>query len=49
MSTVMPFVVVVAFTWNLDVPYTSAMMGMPFAAPSIAEGPASCWRSRLNG
>ena len=33
-------VVVVAFAWNLGVHYTGAVMGMPFAARSIAEWPA---------
>lgn len=32
--------VVVAFAWNLGVHYTGAVMGMPFAARSIAEAPA---------
>lgn len=32
--------VVVAFAWNLGVHYTGAVMGMPFAAHSIAEWPA---------
>ena len=34
------FLVVVAFAWNLGVHYTGAVMGMPFAARSIAEWPA---------
>lgn len=33
-------VVVAAFAWNLGVHYTGAVMGMPFAARSIAEWPA---------
>ncbi|MFI5271754.1 MAG: inorganic phosphate transporter [Ktedonobacterales bacterium] len=33
-------IVVVAFAWNLGVHYTGAVMGMPFAARSIAEWPA---------
>ncbi|MGH2515047.1 MAG: inorganic phosphate transporter, partial [Ktedonobacterales bacterium] len=33
-------VVVVAFAWNLGAHYTGAVMGMPFAAHSIAEWPA---------
>lgn len=32
--------VVLAFAWNLGVHYTGAVMGMPFAARSIAERPA---------
>ena len=33
-------IVVLAFAWNLGVHYTGAVMGMPFAARSIAERPA---------
>jgi PiT family inorganic phosphate transporter len=40
LALVILVVVVVAFAWNLGVHYTGAVMGMPFAARSIAEGPA---------
>src|SRR5512147_1433 len=40
MSSIILFIVVVAFAWNLGVHYTGAVMGMPFAARSIAEWPA---------
>ena len=33
-------IVVIAFAWNLGAHYTGAVMGMPFAARSIAEWPA---------
>jgi PiT family inorganic phosphate transporter len=33
-------IVALAFAWNLGVHYTGAVMGMPFAARSIAEWPA---------
>jgi len=39
-ATAVLIVVVVAFAWNLGVHYTGAVMGMPFAARSIAELPA---------
>ena len=39
-ATAILFVVVLAFAWNLGVHYTGAVMGMPFAARSIAEYPA---------
>lgn len=39
-ALVILIVVVVAFAWNLGVHYTGAVMGMPFAARSIAEWPA---------
>ncbi len=39
-ATVVLIAVVVAFAWNLGVHYTGAVMGMPFAARSIAEAPA---------
>jgi inorganic phosphate transporter, PiT family len=40
LAIVILVVVVVAFAWNLGVHYTGAVMGMPFAARSIAEWPA---------
>ncbi len=40
LALVILVVVVVAFAWNLGVHYTGAVMGMPFAARSIAEWPA---------
>lgn len=40
LALVILIVVVVAFAWNLGVHYTGAVMGMPFAARSIAEWPA---------
>jgi len=39
-GTVILIVVVVAFAWNLGVHYTGAVMGMPYAARSIARWPA---------
>ncbi len=39
-STVILFVVVVAFAWNLGVHYTGAVMGMPYAARAISLWPA---------
>ncbi|HEU5439238.1 MAG TPA: anion permease [Ktedonobacterales bacterium] len=40
LGTVILFVVVVAFAWNLGVHYTGAVMGMPYAARAIALWPA---------
>jgi phosphate/sulfate permease len=40
LGTVLLFVVVVAFAWNLGVHYTGAVMGMPYAARAIALWPA---------
>ncbi len=40
LSTVLLFVVVLAFAWNLGVHYTGAVMGMPYAARAIALWPA---------
>jgi PiT family inorganic phosphate transporter len=40
LAIVILVVVVVAFAWNLGVHYTGAVMGMPFAARSVAEWPA---------
>ncbi len=40
LAMVILVVVVVAFAWNLGAHYTGAVMGMPFAARSIAEWPA---------
>lgn len=39
-STIVLIVVVVGFAWNLGVHYTGAVMGMPYAARSIALWPA---------
>jgi PiT family inorganic phosphate transporter len=40
LGTVLLFVVVVAFAWNLGAHYTGAVMGMPYAAGAIALRPA---------
>src|SRR5579863_12104 len=40
MSSIILFLVVIAFAWNLGVHYTGAVMGMPFAARAIALWPA---------
>ncbi|HZC05052.1 MAG TPA: anion permease [Ktedonobacterales bacterium] len=40
LALVILVIVVVAFAWNLGAHYTGAVMGMPFAARSIAEWPA---------
>lgn len=40
LSTILLVVVAVAFAWNLGVHYTGAVMGMPYAARSIALWPA---------
>ncbi|HEX6121711.1 MAG TPA: anion permease [Ktedonobacterales bacterium] len=39
-ATVILFLVVVAFAWNLGAHYTGAVMGMPYAARAIALWPA---------
>ncbi|MGN6566131.1 MAG: inorganic phosphate transporter [Thermomicrobiales bacterium] len=40
MASIILFVVVVAFAWNLGVHYTGAVMGMPHASRAIAVWPA---------
>ncbi|HLX39961.1 MAG TPA: inorganic phosphate transporter [Ktedonobacteraceae bacterium] len=40
LSTIILVVVAVGFAWNLGVHYTGAVMGMPYAARSIALWPA---------